>query len=332
MTISIPHIIQFIKNIDSILDENNEADQNKVQTNFQLQKITRGTKSPNYLDIKQFCFNAKILKQTGSFLKITPLGVELFKQIESRGEFNKIIVEKCISNNYFSNILIPIFSKFHLTKQNDLWYETDQIYKLFINKTQILDILHEVNFFKYDLEKMIIKSEFLHSELVQENIQNKKPQSQKEIDDKLILQKKIGQIAEKFVLKFERVRLIKEGKLDQANRVKQISSDWANKGYDIDSFNGEGEDILPDRFIEVKGTSGKAFSIFWSENEISKAKQLGDEYWIYFVSEINLEDVDNECPNDPKCIQNPYDKIKPYEKNPNDEYAKKIKSIHVTKN
>ena len=126
--------------------------------------------------------------------------------------------------------------------------------------------------------------------------------------------------------------MIKEGKLDQANRVKQISNDWANKGYDIDSFNGEGEDILPDRFIEVKGTSGKAFSIFWSENEISKAKQLGDEYWIYFVSEINLEDVDNECPNDPKCIQNPYDKIKPYEKNPNDEYAKKIKSIHVTKN
>ena len=53
MTISIPHIIQFLETIDSISDENNAADQNKVQTNFQLQTITRGTESPNYLDIKQ---------------------------------------------------------------------------------------------------------------------------------------------------------------------------------------------------------------------------------------------------------------------------------------
>jgi len=186
--------------------------------------------------------------------------------------------------------------------------------------------------FSNTIEKIIIKSEFLHSGLVQENIQSKKPQSQKEIDDKLILQKQIGQIAEKFVLKFERDRLIKEGKLDQAKRVKQISDDWANKGYDIESFNGEGDDILPDRFIEVKGTSGKEFSIFWSQNEISKAKQLGDEYWIYFVSEINVDAIGNECPNDPKWIQNPFDKIKPYEKNPDDEYMKKDGTIHVTKN
>ena len=36
---------------------------------------------------------------------------------------------------------------------------------------------------------------------------------------------------------FERKRLEGEGCIEEANNVEQISQDWANKGYDVESFN-----------------------------------------------------------------------------------------------
>ncbi len=329
MNLSISYVIQLLKSVNSFIDENKKANQNQVLKHFQLQKITQGTSSPNYLDSKQFCLDAKILKENGNFLYFTPLGNSIFDAIDLP-EFNRVIVEKCIFNNYFSEIITPILSKFHKTEQNELWYEINEIYKLF-KKTNILEILYDVGFLheEVDSKKIIVNPQFLNDDIIKESIKSKRKQSQAEIDDSLLIQKKIGQTAEKIVLKYEKDRLTKLGSSDKSQRVEQISDDWANKGYDIESFNGEGEDILPDRFIEVKGSSGKRFSIFWSQNEIKKAKELGDEYWIYFVPEIDINTDDH---GKIERIQNPFDKIKPYENNPDDDYMKKIESIHITKN
>ena len=135
---------------------------------------------------------------------------------------------------------------------------------------------------------------------------------------------------EKFVLKFEKNRLKEAGCVDEAEHVDQISEDWANKGYDIDSFDGNSPELQPDRFIEVKSSTGKKFSVFWSENEIEVARELGKRYWIYFVSEI---DIDNKTsPNIPEMIQDPFNKIDPLNINPeNTEFDKKWESIHITK-
>lgn len=329
MNLSIFDVIQLLKSVNSFIDENKKANQNQVLIHFRLQKITCGTSSPNYLDSKQFCLDAKILKENGDFLYFTSLGVNIFDAVDS-SDFNKVIIEKCIFNNYFSEIITSILSKFHKTTENELWYERDEIYKLF-RGTIILEILHNVGFLQQvGSKKIIVNPQFLNDDVIEDSIKSKRKDSQADIDKSLIIQKKIGQIAEKFVLKYEKQRLAKDGKLDKANRVEQISNDWANKGYDIESFDGDGDDILPDRFIEVKGTSRKKFSIFWSQNEIKKAKELGDEYWIYFVSEINSET--KECPNEPEMIQNPFDRIKPNENNPDDEFMKKFESLHVTRN
>ena len=154
--------------------------------------------------------------------------------------------------------------------------------------------------------------------------------SQKDVEDKLKIQKKVGEIAEKRALEFEIKRLEREGCIEEAKHVEQISQDWANKGYDIESFDGHSDDLIPDRFIEVKGTTGKKFSIFWSQNEIEKAQELGSKYWIYFISEINLED--ESAPNDPEMIQNPFYRIDPFSSDPdNTEFDKKCESIHITK-
>lgn len=329
MKIKTSHVIQLLKSVKSSLHSNDKASQNQVQKFFHQQKITQGTSSPNYLDSKQFCLDAKILKENKDSLYFTSLGNDIFKKIDLP-EFNKMIVEKCLFNNHFSEIITPILSQFHKTKENELWYETNEICSLFKGNLISIEFLYDVGFLRFGSEKITLNPEFLDEDIIEDGIKNKRKQSQTDIDKSLLTQKKIGQIAEKYVLKYEKDRLTKDGFTDKANRVEQISDDWANKGFDIESFNGEGDDILPDRFIEVKGTSRKKFSIFWSENEIQKAKELGDEYWIYFVSEINVETGD--CPNEPVRIQNPYERIKPYEKNPDDEFMKKFESLHITKN
>ena len=99
-------------------------------------------------------------------------------------------------------------------------------------------------------------------------------------------------------------------------------------------FGKESDDIFPDRFIEVKGTTGKKFSIFWSGNEIEKAKELGTEYWIYSVTEIDLSTDLEKYAKEPEMIPDPYSKIRPFDENhPNDEYLKEQeKKFRVTKN
>ena len=85
-----------------------------------------------------------------------------------------------------------------------------------------------------------------------------------------------------------------------------------------------------DIFIEVKSWTGKKFSIFWSENEIEMSRELGKRYWIYFVSEIDIEN--KTSPNIPEMIQDPFNRIDPLNINPeNTEFDKKWESIHITK-
>lgn len=107
-----------------------------------------------------------------------------------------------------------------------------------------------------------------------------------------------GEEAEKFVLKFEFLRL---------NGTKEI--DWVaeyivNEGYDIASYDNE-YDEYPNRFIEVKSYDGGNPYFYWSRNEFNVAKLKKDEYWLYLInrSEINLEDYK------PIMIRNPHETI-----------------------
>ena len=81
----------------------------------------------------------------------------------------------------------------------------------------------------------------------------------------------------------------------EAEKVQQISVDFSNAGYDIESFVGKAENLeRPDKFIEVKGTTAEQFRFFWSKNEIKQAQKLGNRYWIYFVANVNKEDRSGE--------------------------------------
>lgn len=105
-----------------------------------------------------------------------------------------------------------------------------------------------------------------------------------------------GEMAESFVLSYERLR-INNMKLNKEIRI--ISTIDVYAGYDIVSFNTDDSQKY-DRFIEVKAIS-KHNDFYWSSNEIEVARLKGDQYYLYLV---NLSQI-HQGKYLPQIIRNP---------------------------
>lgn len=91
-----------------------------------------------------------------------------------------------------------------------------------------------------------------------------------------------GNIAERYVLEFEMKRLSQEQNKNNAGKINLVSLQNVYAGYDIASFDsGDSEEF--DRFIEVKSSQYHKVHFFISKNEIKKARQESDKYWLYYV-------------------------------------------------
>jgi hypothetical protein len=134
---------------------------------------------------------------------------------------------------------------------------------------------------------------------------------------RLETQRRNGKSAEIKTVQREKERLKRYHQFDDEilDKVKRISESNTSAGYDIDSFNGE--KFIVDRHIEVKCTTGKYPIFYWSKNEIEKAKELENQYFIYLWINFGKKD---ERLLDP--IQNPYREI--YE---NDSIKKEPKTV-----
>lgn len=95
----------------------------------------------------------------------------------------------------------------------------------------------------------------------------------------------LGELGEKFVLESERNNLMLNNKLELANQVKQVSKENVAAGYDILSFDFEGGE----KYIEVKTSEGSRRTFELTRNERNKAKEFGDSYWIYKVTDVETE-------------------------------------------
>lgn len=107
--------------------------------------------------------------------------------------------------------------------------------------------------------------------------------NEEELLKRLEKQRQIGKIAEEFVYEVELKRLKSEGLDEEAAKVKVISNDYVNAGYDIMSFSSKSN--IHNRFIEVK-CIGEDNKYYWSRNEIDVARQLRDKYFLYLVKDI----------------------------------------------
>lgn len=96
----------------------------------------------------------------------------------------------------------------------------------------------------------------------------------------------IGLQGEEFVFAYEVEKLILLNRNDLAERVYHVSkAEGDGKGYDITSFNEQGEEI----YIEVKTTTGSIYTQFFlSANELNVLDKTAN-YSIYRVFDFNVE-------------------------------------------
>lgn len=94
--------------------------------------------------------------------------------------------------------------------------------------------------------------------------------------------KKVGEAGEEHVYLYERNKLINYGLSELAEKVyKQCDDKTTYPGYDIKSYDKNGNKI----YIEVKSTKTKRKEYFEiSRNELDAAKRLGENYYIYHVT------------------------------------------------
>lgn len=96
--------------------------------------------------------------------------------------------------------------------------------------------------------------------------------------------RKVGDAGENVVINYERERLTKLGRQDLANRVRWHAQELEFVGWDVTSFDNDGNEI----FIEVKSSAGKTVSsVTLTVNEWQTANNVRrrDRYFIYIVTD-----------------------------------------------
>lgn len=95
----------------------------------------------------------------------------------------------------------------------------------------------------------------------------------------------LGEQGEELVIEYEKWRLIKNDKINLADKIEWVSKDLGDgTGFDILSKNVDGTD----RYIEVKTTKlSKYTPIYLTRNELSFSREKEDYYHLYRIFEFN---------------------------------------------
>ena len=316
--IEIPRFVRVIKLFENKNTKPLRKDVKKTFVNLPMRKV----RYPHYEKIEEFCVKSNILKINKKSLYCTELGNKIFKATNNEfsldNDTKEIFAENCFLKGYYSEQILPILAKFKRNEDGQLWFFTKKVVTLFSN-FEFLSLLYECDLLQDLDDKIVINEKYsvtLHDKL--KKIIKKKPritqaQLDKDLEKERRDKKKVGEIAENIVLEFEKKRLGKDGHPEE---VRRISQKYANAGYDIES---------PDRLIEVKGSTGDKFDIFWSQNEIETARENRDKYWIYFVPGVDIKSKKSK--KEPILIPDPITNILD-----SDQYKEKKETLHLIKN
>lgn len=97
----------------------------------------------------------------------------------------------------------------------------------------------------------------------------------------------LGDAGEKFVINFEKARLIRAGKVNLADKIEQTSiTVGPSAGFDIHSYEINGKD----RFIEAKTTRyGKNTPFYVTPNELKYSRENRGSYYLYRVFQFRRD-------------------------------------------
>ncbi len=165
-----------------------------------------------------------------------------------------------------------------------------------------------------DVRKLLISFGFLEvnndiCKIVDKTIINSGKTISKDLFKKRIdNQAKIGEIAEKFVINFELEQAKKYPDVISDINIRQTSNINVYAGFDIESFDKDAaaQGRYRKIYIEVKAIFEGELKFYWSNNEILKAKKMGNKYYLYLV---NVAMIKNKQENKITIISDPYNNI-----------------------
>lgn len=121
-------------------------------------------------------------------------------------------------------------------------------------------------------------------------------------EDQLKANNELGRKAELLILEEEKRKFKNYPEL--LNEIQHVSLLDVSAGYDIKSFEGlQEEGRWQPKYIEVKAVSKDDFGFYWSKNEIEKARQFGDKYYLYLLPVKDNSDFNT---SELQQIKNPY--------------------------
>jgi len=258
-----------------------------------------------YESVLNHCRVGGLISIKGKNVSLSTLGNKFLsanreKYFEITESQKQIIAERIVFKGAWSNHARELFEYFSANTQTTL-YELSTVETSLPQNQNVT-----VHFFKYlgilQEENSLIQVHKRYSQLVYELTADSKAISEQQLEQLLMENRKLGVQAENAVVEFERQRLLKMGKTIQSELVKRISIINTAAGYDIESFDGTTGEVFPNRFIEVKATTGEDIRFYWTINEREVAKKKKNQYWIYVLTNFR-EDKPSESL--PITIQNP---------------------------
>ncbi|WP_347174261.1 DUF3883 domain-containing protein [Polaribacter uvawellassae] len=150
---------------------------------------------------------------------------------------------------------------------------------------------------QYKLKHLIVwngneKYLFPENEIVEQKkvLSKNKGLSEKELWEQLEKNRIIGLQGEEYVVNIEKRKLIDLNLKKLADKVKRVSDTNVANGYDIISYQPNGEE----KFIEVKTTVTSKFEFDISANELKQAENLSENYYLYFIRNFDNQKSENK--------------------------------------
>ena len=228
--------------------------------------------------------NSLKLLENARFISKIDSGYEKSNKYD-RGLFDRKINEY-LNRVFVNDVLSLLMGKTHFVAETKrIRISRNYIPLRYMGLLMLLESLNEIQ----SVDKDIVLSQRLSNKIINNSIV-----TPEQLEKKLIHQNELGEIAEQFVMQFEKKALV-EKNIDL--EPIQISKIDVSAGYDILSYYSNNiEDI---KYIEVKNCDNK-YSFFLSQNEVEMAKATGDKYNLYLYNRVQ---------DYVEIINNPYKKF-----------------------
>lgn len=248
--------------------------------------VALGGQRADYDAVISHCRFAGLLHVHSSKVRISSLGKRFltanpknfFEITESQ---KHLLVERIVFKGSWSIIARELLSFFSLNQTLETYEFSKVDRSLPSDMTSAAHLLKHLGVLFENEDAIQVDKHY--AQLVYELMMDSRTLTELELERILAENRKLGVKAENAIVEFEKKRLLALGRDVQASLVRRISVIDVAAGYDIESFDGDSDDLTPNRFIEVKGTSKADLRFYWTRNEKEKAVKLKKRYWIYAI-------------------------------------------------